>query len=210
MNKELTRISENKAIVSNTEGEQSIVEYYDNINEDLVRENKIEILENELIKLENINTIFEKNRNKNYDQIMIITTSCAVISGILLILTLFGLNSLNDLLSSYIGNFDKTNLLIFETLATSMSAIFTGITYKNKQADLDYSQELNVKIDKTRKSLITEKRKQAKELEKHPTRTQFTGLEKKEIPSFTVDEMLEATSTNKSVHKMIKTKNPKN
>ena len=208
MNKELTRISEKKAIVSNTEGKQRVVEYYDNINEELVIENKIEILTKELTKLEKCKEDFEENKNNNYNLIMTITTSCAVISGILLILTLFGLNSLNDLLSNYIGNFDKTNLLIFETLTTSMGAIFTGITYKNKQADLDYSQKLNVKIYKTRESLIKERQKQTKELEKHSTRTQFTGLEKKEIPSFTVDEMLEATSIKKSGPKLIKTRNP--
>ena len=39
-------------------------------------------------------------------------------------------------------------------------------------------------------------------------RTEFTSLKTRAIPSFKVDEMLEATSTKESGHKLIKTRNP--
>ena len=39
-------------------------------------------------------------------------------------------------------------------------------------------------------------------------RTEFTSLKTRAIPSFKVDEMLEATSTKESGPKLIKTRNP--
>lgn len=201
MNKEYVIINGN-AIISDEEGNQRIVPYDDNLGEELEKQNRVETLEKKLDNLIKEKKDFEENRNKNYDKIIKLTITIGIICATSLISTVLSFNSISSYLSAYIENLNMTNLLIMESLATSMSVIFTGIAYKNKQEDLKYMYELERKIDDFRLIYDAEITKL-----KQSRKTQFTGIEPNKVPSYTADD-LKKEYTADDERKLVKKRKP--
>lgn len=59
MNKEYTYL-DGKAIISDENGKQSLIEYFDNLDYILVQENIIETMENRIAKLEKDSQLYKK------------------------------------------------------------------------------------------------------------------------------------------------------
>lgn len=159
-----------KTTILEDNGKQKEIDYYDNLEEVLERENIIEVLENKIISLINdinhLNKDYKKSRKEYIDSI----------SWILFPLIIYGLNLIFSHFfgTSYIDtSLGRFNFGIFESIATSFLTTPVGIilatsNYKYRKTIKEKINKKEHDIKKTEKQ-ITLQKKEIDELKKNKT-----------------------------------------
>ncbi len=156
MNQEYTYI-DGKAIISDENGKQTLIEYSDNLDDILVQENVIETMENRISELENNSKLYNR---KHY--IPIILSMTALMSTIGVNLLSYFLTGNNPFLSSMNTIFGVVNNGVFNSLFYSafflpFGAYFEAIYYNQYRKDKRKGKGINSELEFLKKQIIDEK-----------------------------------------------------
>lgn len=162
MNKEYV-YTDGKVTIIDEKGEKRQIEYSDNIDEVLIKENVIEQMEKQINELENKSKQYEKSKsNKLFCLVPLLGTIIASLIGPLLTVSMLTGRSLTSLIldsvySSYILSL-TTMVFPFGLFIGTTLSIAGYIQYRNGQkeaqginSELDY---LKVQLEKEKKALI--------------------------------------------------------
>lgn len=171
MNKEYTYI-DGKAIIKDENGNQTPIEYYDNLDEVLVQENLIETMQNEITKLEEESKEYKNNSKKRYIPITLPLASLIIIFGVPALFYLFGYTNIySSTINTIFGPMNEALLhsLVFYVLSLPVTGIIEyGMycNYKNMKKD---EKGINNQLDFLKKQLVIEK-ENLKQLLKNKTK----------------------------------------
>lgn len=140
MNKEYTYI-DGKVIVEDTEGNKRQVEYTDNLDEILVEENRVEILENKIKKLEEESRRYQKNYkyNKIFPwAVLVIFTLTPTFCFKVLVPMFPDSNVFNTEISTLIGtlNFGTLASIFFTAFVTPLGVLLASHDLRRNKYDL--------------------------------------------------------------------------
>jgi len=159
MNKEYTYI-DGKAIIKDEMGNQTPIEYYDNLDKVLVQENLIESMQNEIKKLEEESKEYKKNSKKRYIPIILPLGSLITIFGVPALFYLFGYTNIySSTISTIFGSMNET--LLYSSVFYVLSLPITGIIEYNMYCvHKNFKKEekgINSKLEFLKKQIVIEK-----------------------------------------------------
>ncbi len=167
MNKEYTYI-DGKVIVSDENGKQTLIDYYDNLDEILIQENLIETMEDKISILEKESKEYKKHNTKHYIPFFLLMALMIIVA--FSVLFIHGLENLY--ISTSIG---EMNLKLFMFIAISAITLPAAgfmeldryIKYKNW---LKREKGINSELEVLKQQIMVEKEKLV-ELKSKKTRT---------------------------------------
>ena len=159
MNKEYTYI-DGKVIISDENGKQKPVEYYDNLDDVLVQENLIETIEDIIAELEKESKLYKKCNRKHYIPFILPTFALMTIIGVPIIFYCFtGTNPFTISVDSIFGVVNQGVLLgsSFSTVLLPFGALVEFDMYRQHKDSLKEEKGVNSTLEFLQKQLIEEK-----------------------------------------------------
>ena len=185
MNKEYIYIA-GKVIVTDENGTQNSVEYYDNLDEVLIQENLIETMEDKISKLEKESKDYKKYNKKHYIPIVLPLSILTTTIGIPAIAYLLG--DTDVYVSSINTIFGPINRAVLYTLSTSTLLPFISLEelrmYRDHKNSIKEEKGINSELEFLKQQIIIEKQKLS-ELKKEKTKNR----DDKEFKSVEVDDL---------------------
>ena len=185
MNKEYIYI-DGKVVISDKDGKHKAEEYYDNIDDVLIQENKIETMESRIAKLEKDSQFYKKNNRKHYIPFGLPMFAFMSTVGVnLLIYFLSGTNPLMSSMNTIFGVVNKGVLysLFFSTFFIPMGALLEVSQYYENKEQKGKEKGTNSELEFLKKQIVEEKQK-LEDLKKEKTRDE----EDKEFRVVEVDD----------------------
>lgn len=170
MNKEYTYI-DGKVIIKDEKGNQTLDEYYDNLDEVLIQENVVESMENKIRILEKESSDYLKCNKKRYIPIATLSAIVFLTVGIPITMYLLGVT---DIFSSSVDTiFGTMNKALLYDICLSPSLIATAlidaVNYSRYKKDLKIEKGINKELDFLKHSIVREK-ESLKKLKQSKTR----------------------------------------
>ena len=174
MNKEYTYI-DGKAIIKDENGNQTPVEYYDNLDEVLVQENIIETIENRIAYLESESKEYKKYNKKHY--IPVTFPLCALITTIGVPAIFYWLGNSGvyiNTINTIFGPMNEALLYssVFSTVFLPLAGLMEFNMYSQHKDRLKNEKGVNSELDFLKKQIFEEKEKLV-ELKKQKTKTEL-------------------------------------
>ena len=186
MNKEYTYI-DGKAIIKDENGNQTPVEYYDNLDEVLVQENVIETLEDRITYLEKESEDYKKYNKKHYIPVIFpisVLMTTVVVPAMFYWLghSMIYINTINTIF----GPMNEALLYssVFSALYLPLVGLMEFTMYRRHKDSLKKEKGVNSELEFLKKQII-EERENLVELKKEKTKTE----EKKEFRVVKVDDL---------------------
>lgn len=157
MNKEYKYVND-KAIVSDEEGNQKVVEYYDNLNEVLRRENLLEEIESKITKLEE-----EKAQFRESEKYIPIVFPMVLLATFILVPILFKIlgigGELKMPIDTILGTMNKYTFFtgIISLVSLPLGALCELSFYNNYRSIKKEERAIDAEIDYLRKVLVSQK-----------------------------------------------------
>lgn len=186
MNKEYTYI-DGKAIIKDENGNQTPVEYYDNLDEVLVQENVIETIEDKIAYLEKESENYKKYNKKHYIPVLFPLCMLMTTVGVPAMYYWFGhsmvyVNTINTIFGP------MNEALLYSSLFSALYLPFVGLVefsmYRKHKDSLKKEKGINSALEFLKKQII-EERENLVALKKVKARTE----EKKEFRVVKVDDL---------------------
>lgn len=172
MNKEYTYI-DGKVIIKDEKGNQTPVDYYDNLDEVLIQENIIETMEDKISYLENKSMQYKKYNKKRYIPILFLLSSLFIIFGPPVIMYSLGHTAVfTSIVSTIFGPMNEA--LLYSSLFSTLMLPFAGFIefdmYRQHKDKLKVEKGINNELEFLKQQLGEEKEKLVN-LKKEKTRT---------------------------------------
>lgn len=186
MNKEYTYI-DGKAIIKDENGNQTPVEYYDNLEEVLVQENVIETIEDRIAYLEKESKEYKKYNKKHYIPILLPLTTLMIVVGVPAMF--YGLGNAGVYINTINTIFGPMNeALLYISIFSSLFLPLVGLmelgNYRQHKDNLKKEKGVNSELEFLKKQIIEEKENLV-ELKKEKSNTE----ENREFRVVQVDDL---------------------
>lgn len=159
MNKEYTYI-DGKVIISDENGKQTPVEYYDNIDDVLVQENLVETMEDRIVDLEKESKSYKNYNRKHYIPLILPASVLMTTIGVpIMLYYLTGINTFTTSVDTIFGIVNQgvllSSIVSFSILPISVLMEFT--MYRKHKNSLREEKGVNSELEFLRKQLVKEK-----------------------------------------------------
>lgn len=171
MNKEYTYI-DGKVMVRDENGNQTLIDYYDNLDEVLIRENLIETMENKISSLEKESKDYKKHNTKHYIPFFLLMGLITTVGAPAIF---YGLGNTAVYTSTISTTFGEVNQAVFFTGLFSATVLpITALAelnmYKWHKDSLKREKGTNSELEFLKQQILEEQEKLV-ELKKEKTRT---------------------------------------
>jgi len=186
MNKEYTYI-DGKAIIKDENGNQTPIEYYDNLDEVLVQENVIETMEDRIAYLEKESKEYKKYNRKHYIPVIFPLSTLMTTVGVPAMFYWLGNTGIYiSTINTIFGPMNEALLYsgLFSTLFLPLVGLMEFNMYRQHKDSLKKEKGTNSELEFLKKQII-EEREHLVELKKEKTGTEV----KKEFRVVQVDDL---------------------